>query len=85
MKCGPNPTPNPNPNPNPNQVRGNRLSGIEVGIEVGGGCALRLEAVRNALYGNGTPHSIPPAALHCCRLQGNVLEDPLAEPELASG
>jgi hypothetical protein len=49
---------------------------------VGEGGAMRLEAVRNALYGNGTPHSIPPAALPCCLLQGNVLEDPLAEPEL---
>ena len=61
-----------------NQVRGNRLSGLEVG----GGDALRLEAVRNVLYGNGTPHSIPPASLPCCLLQGNVLDDPLAEPEL---
>ena len=59
-----------------NQVRGNRLSGLEVG----GGGALRLEAVRNALYGNGSPHSIPPAALPCCVLQGNVLEEPLAKP-----
>ena len=47
---------------------------------MGAGGALRLEAVRNALYGNGTPHSIPPAALPCCVLQGNVLEEPLANP-----
>jgi hypothetical protein len=57
-------------------------SGAFTLAQVGEGGALRLEAVRNALYGNGTPHSITPAALPCCLLQGNVLEDPLAEPEL---
>ena len=59
-----------------NEVRGNRLSGLEVGG--GGGGAMRLEARRNQLHGNGAALCIAPAALPRCTLDENALEPPCA-------